>query len=342
MQQVEPEQIPTSGPFAITPLAMDANSLASDVFYAAANQGHSALLDAAGLGVSRMFAPTHIYRRVYSLLPELAYGPRAALLDEAVRLWETEYLRRVRFVDMRDVTIEDPRVQLIAQRDPEDEPVAKLAALLGPCRLMSQDNDFIALGGSAGSDWRAIAVAGRNAMVPTQAIVVSSIPASLIQTGVSSGVDLLRAKPEWRLPVAFVFIVVIGFVAWGVWRADRTKWGENVGNFIADAAEKARPYVERYQQAKTVLREATIVPATDADPLNRVAHLLATSPRPLRITEISKALGARLSGVTLTPRQVGSLLRRARCFHRNEDSTWQVGYLAAPRRPRPAAADVNG
>ena len=141
------------------------------------------------------------------------------------------------------------------------------------------------------------------------------------------------------MPVAFAFIVILGLVGWRIWRADRSSWGENVGNFIAEAAEKARPYVERYQQAKAVLRDATIVPAHDADPINCVAQLLATSPRPLNMTEIGRALAARIDGLSLTPRQVGVILRSAGCFHRNRDGTWQVG--RPPRSPAPTATSIG-
>src|SRR5436190_5179465 len=174
-RDAEPEHIPRTGPLSIRPVVVDANALISDAYYAAAHKGHSALLDAADLGVIRMFAPVHIYWKVYAGLPELAYGPRLGLLEEAHRLWETAYLPLVRFVDVEGLATEDPRVTATALRDTEDAPVAKLAALLGPCHLMSQDKHLLSLGGSAGTNWRPIAVAGRDAMAPTQAIVAGSI-----------------------------------------------------------------------------------------------------------------------------------------------------------------------
>ncbi|HEX6349353.1 MAG TPA: hypothetical protein VF160_08175 [Candidatus Dormibacteraeota bacterium] len=340
MREVEPEQIPVAGPMAISPVVVDANALASDAFYAAQHDGHSALLDAANLGVIRLFAPVHIYDRVYSLLPELAYGSRLALLEEAVRLWESEYLRHVRFVDVEDAAVDDPRVDTVALRDPEDAPVAKLAALIGPCRLMSQDRDFVSLGGGAGADWRPVAVAGRRAMLPTQAVVASVVPASLIHSGASSSVAFLRARPEWRWPVAVVAIALVGFIGWKMWKADRSTWSESARRLAADVAQKAQPHIERYQHAREVLRQATIVPAQGADPLNHVAHLLASSPRPLHMTDISRALTARLDHVQLTAPRVGALLRGARCFHRNRNGSWQLGFLAAPWQPRPAAVVV--
>jgi hypothetical protein len=340
MREVEPEQIPRGGPMSIRPVVVDANALISDVYYAAAHHGHSALLDAADLGVARLFAPLHIYAKVYAGLPELAYGPRLGLLVEAHRLWEMEYLPLIRFVNVDGIATDDARVIATALRDTEDEPVAKLAALLGPCHLMSQDKDLITLGGSAGTDWRPVAVAGRDAMVPTQAVVAGSIPYTVVHAGLSSTVGFLKARPEWRAPVALVFLLILGFIGYKIITADRTNWKESLGNFIADTAERARPYIERYQHAKATLREATIIPANELDPLNRVAHILSTAPRPLLMTEISRVLAARAGAVRLTPQQVGAVLRAHPCFRRNLDGRWKLGYIAAPLRPQPASVTV--
>lgn len=177
-------------------------------------------------------------------------------------------------------------------------------------------------------------------MVPMQAVVAGSIPYTVVHAGVSSTVGFLKARPEWRAPVALVFVFVLGFIVYKVMTADRTTWKESVGNFIADTAEKARPYVERYQHAKATLREATIVPANELDPLNHVAHILSTAPRPLLMTEISRVLAARGDAVRLTLQQVGAVLRAHPCFRRNPDGRWKVGYIAAPLRPQPASVTV--
>jgi hypothetical protein len=156
----------------------------------------------------------------------------------------------------------------------------------------------------------------------------------------SSTVGFLKARPEWRAPVALVFLLILGFIGYKIITADRTNWKESLGNFIADTAERARPYIERYQHAKATLREATIVPANELDPLNRVAHILSTAPRPLLMTEISRVLAARIDAMRLTPQQVGAVLRAHPCFRRNPDGRWKFGYVAAPLRPQPASVTV--
>ena len=35
----------------------------------------------------------------------------------------------------------------------------------------------------------------------------------------TTGVDLLKAKPEWRRPVAIVFGLALGFVVWNIFKA---------------------------------------------------------------------------------------------------------------------------
>ena len=91
LQSAEPDQIAVSGPLAIRPVVVDANALASDVYYAAAHGGHSSLLLAAGLGTIRLFTPPHIYGKVYAELDNPNYEPWAELRNEARRIWESEY-----------------------------------------------------------------------------------------------------------------------------------------------------------------------------------------------------------------------------------------------------------
>ena len=338
MQSAQPEEIPASGPLAIKPVVVDANALASDAYYAAAHRGHSSLLLTAGLGTIRLFTPTHIFGKVYAELDKLAYSPRTELRQEATRIWETEYLRKLRFVDVSGVMIDDPRVLATAMRDEEDEPVAKLAALLGPCILLSHDKHLRGLG-AGGTDWRPIAVASRDAMMPAQAMVVGAIPATMVWSGVDSGIGFLRARPEWRLPAAIGGAALASGL---VWRLSKVKnWRERfqaLGDFMADAAEKLQPLVDHYKEAKATLRAGTVVPASSSDPLNPVAWTLATS-RPLLMSEVSRVLAARADAVQLSPRQVGEVLRGNSCFRTYTDRRWQVGFRAAPRAQRNALPD---
>ena len=86
---------------------------------------------------------------------------------------------------------------------------AKLAALLGPCILLSEDKHMRGLG-AAGADWRPLAVASRDAMMPTQAVVAGVIPVTAVGSGVSWGVGLLRAQPALRLPAALGGLALLG------------------------------------------------------------------------------------------------------------------------------------
>jgi hypothetical protein len=330
MQSADPEQIPPSGPLAIQPVVVDANALASDAYYAAAHGGHSALLLTAGLGTIRLFTPAHIFGKVYAQLENPEYEPWTTLRKEATRIWETEYLRLLRFVDVSNVQIDDPRVLATAMKDEEDEPVAKLAALLGPCILLSHDKHLRGLG-AAGTDWRPIALASRDAMMPAQAMVIGAIPATVVWSGIDSGVALMRARPSWRWPVALGGAAIAGGLAWRLSKVNN--WRERfeaLGNLIADAAEKMQPFLDRYREAKAILRAGTVVPASSSDPLNRVAWTLATS-RPLLMSEVSRVLVARNDTVQLSPRDTGLVLRGTSCFKQNANHRWQVGFLAASR-----------
>jgi hypothetical protein len=118
------------------------------------------------------------------------------------------------------------------------------------------------------------------------------------------------------------------------WRLSKVKnWRERfeaLGNFVAEAAEKMQPFIDRYREAKAVLRTGTVVPAGSPDPLNRVAWTLATS-RPLLMSEVSRVLAARVDAVQLSPREVGQVLRSSSCFGQYRDGRWRIGFLAATR-----------
>jgi hypothetical protein len=331
LQEAEPEQIAAPGPLAIQPVVIDANALASDVYYAAANGGNSSLLLAASLGTIRLFTALHIYGKVYAELDNPNWEPWYELRHAARRIWEAEYLRKLRFVDVSDYQTADPRVLAIASKDEEDGPVAKLAALLGPCILPSEDKHMRGLG-AAGADWRPLAVASRNAMMPTQALVVGVIPASAAWSGVSAGVGLLRAQPVLRLPVAVGGFALLGGI---VWRLSKVKnWRERfeaLGNVISQAADALQPVIDRYREARAILQAGTVVPESASDPLNRVAWTLATSPRPMLMSEVSRVLVARVDAVQLSPRHVGEILRGHSCFRHYTDGRWRIGFQAASR-----------
>jgi hypothetical protein len=74
-----------------------------------------------------------------------------------------------------------------------------------------------------------------------------------------------------------------------------------------------------------------VVPESSSDPINRVAWTLATSPRPLLMSELSRILAAREDAVQLSPRHVGQVLRGTSCFRTYSDGRWKVGFFAGPR-----------
>jgi hypothetical protein len=327
----EPDSIPRSGPFAIRPVVVDANVFAEDVYHTVFKD-HSALLDTAGLGTVRLFTPAHVYGKVYRVLGEMAYGSRAGMLAKAVEVWESKYLPIVRFVDMDMCPVDDARVAAVGLRDLEDEPVGRLAVLLSPSLLLSRDAHLDGLG-MAGGDWVRLAVAGRDAMLPTQAAVGVSLPAAAITVGVQSGVDFLRERPSWRIPVLIILLGVVGLIAWGVWRADRTTWAESLGKAVNQASDALKPVIDRYNEAKELLARAMVIPALENDQYGQLVRTLAVSPRPLLMREIATALASAEKTLNLTAREVGQLLRTRSCFFRFNDARWQLGFFALPRRP---------
>jgi hypothetical protein len=55
------------------------------------------------------------------------------------QVWNDLFCAQVRVVDMSTVNVDDPRIDDVADRDPDDAPTAALAVMLAPCALLTDN-----------------------------------------------------------------------------------------------------------------------------------------------------------------------------------------------------------
>jgi hypothetical protein len=323
---------------AIRPIVVDANVLASDVFFVAQRGRDSALQDLSGFGTGRLFTSSHIYSKVYARLPKLAAsGGRGKFLQAAINIWEQRYLPRIRFVDVSDMHPEDPRIMSIT--DQEDQPVATVAALLAPSVLLSEDRHLRGLGVAgwnhlSDKNWRHLAVAGNELANSDRLLWTAGVGVGITAEVAKSVWRILRAHPYLALAVAMLVAAGSSSAVIRVAKADRAQLKETLGEAFALIGKMMQDYMARHAAAQELLDQGTIVEAGQRTPLQDVAHVLAVSPRPLLMREIVEALSASQAGPQLRTADVSAILWGHRAFLRDAKGRWIVGGYIRPRRVR--------
>jgi predicted nucleic acid-binding protein len=131
------------------PVVVDANVLIEDVLRYA-RTGASTLTFLGEQEVAVLLAPTHIGAKVRQHLPRVA-AQTDCPLDKALEAWEGVHARLLRLVDLPP-SITDERAMVVASKDPEDGPLAQLAALVAPAVVLTRDK-HLTRAGIGQADW---------------------------------------------------------------------------------------------------------------------------------------------------------------------------------------------
>ncbi|MFJ2649485.1 hypothetical protein ACIO1C_22515 [Streptomyces sp. NPDC087420] len=116
---------------------VDTNTLLSSVDNDCRNAGWSSRLRRmTASGATVLYAADHVLDEVYEHLPRIAQSSTVPLATLRAR-FEDEYLPTLRFVTVSDMDAPDP--QVLAITDPVDVPTGKLAKLIAPCVVFSDD-----------------------------------------------------------------------------------------------------------------------------------------------------------------------------------------------------------
>jgi hypothetical protein len=299
----------------------DANTILSSVDNDCRNGWRSRLLRMSDRDTAGLYAPDHVYEEVYRRLPRIAQSSPVPL--ETLRAhFEAEYLPVLRFVEVSTIDVDD--AQVLAITDPDDVPTGRLAKLVAPCIVFSEDK-HLRKPGFAPKDWRGAAKhavdisdgANNQLMTANVAILPARGGIELAKfigrrTGVSpwlvgglligGGVMLLK-KNERREVASKIFFAVL----------------ESIGKMLDEA-------VALEESGLQGLREV-ILPAPVAPTLRQmVAITLARESEPLLAKEIQELIEWNFpDGVAPTVNEVRAVLQDGSEFYQPERYRWQFG-----------------
>lgn len=319
----------------IHPSVLDTNILMRDIKYRLTHGRTTALVAAASLGSLRLFASVAVRDEVPEHLGDIVtkYG---ISLEQALNVWEQEYVPQMLFVDPAEVPAKSQEVQALKNRDADDVPTALLIELLKPESAFSDDKDLAAFG-AIGKDTAVFACAyyalakkdSLAAEIPVGMMVVLNITGPLVEGAWSAlhwGFARLDRRLVWGVVIVVGLLLLVGFTQ------------PRFRNWLAERAEDARDVVkqgiEAMQQihqdaavASETLARLPPVPVPQRPARGYVAYVLARAPGPLSVAAITRRMQALgyVSRSAHPERHVGQVLRtHPRLFERVERGQWRL------------------
>jgi hypothetical protein len=315
---------------------VDADVLLRNVDYSVRHDWQPALVDAARRGHAPsnaivLFATTCVQDEVERHLTDVARR-RDVAIEFVVGIWNDVFLPLVRFVELKDDAISDPRVESVRALHENDAPTAALAIALGTCIVLTDNRrHFRPLGlPDVPTDETAIDLFALSQFL-TGAHAAALLPALTgvaVVEGSRKAISMLG-----RRGAATVGLVLLGGTAlwWlsesaGQFRETARTIGQDLGPKLAGAIENGVAAHERVSALAIESAEGPI-PA-----FSLVARALANEPDGMSTAETSKLLrehGYRFSGTSSHRTQTRAWLQEQNCFFELQRGYWTLGYHAA-------------
>lgn len=234
-------------------------------------------------------------------------------------VWLRDYRPYVRIVGDPGRAMDDPRLSALAERDPTDVPLGRLAARLAPIVCLSDDDDLVdnELGFDIGGANGARLVLTANTAWRSRDLAIVGVRAAA--HGTAAALRSLRVRPELGIAVAVV-------TAAGVWwlRMDSrlsikpflralTTFGENLADLWLTGSLAER----QLEQAVVTRHEPERVD-------DEIARILAVAPQPMPIPLLRESVPSRLDPET---QDLEDILKSDPAFVR-VSSGWELGRRA--------------
>lgn len=289
----------------------------------------SRLLRMADHGAAVLYAADHVYGEVYEYLPKMALA--SGLSVDVLRVhFEDEYLPALRFVTVSSV--DGPDAQVAAITDLDDVPTGRLAKLIGPCVVFSEDK-HLKKPGLAPKNWRQ---AAGSAVDIADGAMDQVMTANLAMLPARGAVELVKfAGRRTGISPWLLGSAVLGL---GYLYVRKTAQRREVVNKVFLAF--AESFGKLLDEAMTLeasglaaLREV-ILPAPSSPTIRQqVAIVLARQTKPLLAKEIYELLQEHFVDASLpTLAEVRQTLEEGPEFVRVERYRWQFGREAGPWR----------
>ncbi|WP_137816829.1 hypothetical protein [Gandjariella thermophila] len=308
----------------------DTNALLSSVENDCRKGFRSRLRRMTAFGTAVLYAPDHVYGEMYRRLPKVAKSSPVPLAVLRAH-FEQYYLPILRFVTVAEADVSDD--QVLAITDLDDLPTGRLAKLIGPCVVFSDDK-HLRKPGFAPQDWR----------------VVAGLAADLAE-GVSKQnvAGALAVSPGWALTALVRFVgrrfgvspgLLGGLVAVGATllltdSQRRTRLGRSFEQYGIPVLEAVFTAIEeaRLQEEASIVALQEVLLAAPSEPSvkQQVAIVLARQTEPLLASEVQALIRDYFPAATVpTVAEVRAVLRGHPEFVQYRQYRWQFGRCAVP------------
>lgn len=330
------------------PVVIDADVLSRSVDYAIrtgwtpAAVRHASPSYTTFTGIT-LFATERVIEETFGRFGEIARVRNVSVAD-VERTWDDLFCSRVRVVDVSGIRVDDPRVDDVALRDPEDAPTASLAVLLAPCALLTDNwSHFQAFRAKEPHPTRtemdattAYALDVRDLGEFLQMLNAGTLPPRLAGLAVFEGGKALVRWAGRDVALAVALLLLGGATLYM-----STEGGRRVRDAAVEAAKQLAavhgPAIGAVFEAGIATAErlsAFAVQPGATTPMSIVARQL--SHRGVMTTaEIADHLvwsGYRYTPATSHPKRVRAWLVTQACFWESQRGRWTLGYHEAPRR----------
>jgi len=306
---------------------VDANTLLSSVDNDCRNAGWSSRLRRmTARGATVLYAADHVLDEVYEHLPTIAKSSPVPLATLRAR-FEDEYLPALRFVTVSDADAPDP--QVLAITDPDDVPTGKLAKLIAPCVVFSDDKD-LKDPGFAPKRWLDAAEAAVNVAEgfgdQTTTMNVAALPVRAMVGLITFSGRKVGISP-WVLAG-----VVLGAGALFLKKPERRKTAAQIAGKIAEGlGNQLAVAMAQEQRGIEGLRDVILPEPMTPTIRQQVAITLARQNLPLLAAEVHELIQLHFPDEPKVGiKKVRAALEEGTEFVRVERYRWQLGREVAP------------
>lgn len=294
-----------------------------------------------GSGVLRPYAAVHVRDEVEekmdTWMEDRGRNPRLAR-----RIWRESYLPHLWLVDVGTLGANDPRVQILLQRDPDDAPTAALASVLG-VRVLSEDTDLVDYDLASGQPWLDVIFA---VGWVTQGEAVDFGLAAAVSMSVQTAIEMTRAvgslasTPSGRRIALTGGLLVGSLILFGVliceFDTDKRQWliekvrtvGTGVASFGRVSLEAYTRLSRKRFEAMTRLGAAAVTTARPLSDLDQAARMLAAQRNSLSTKELARRLWGYTRVPTPVARYLHDQLSVSPAFVEIAPGEWQFGRRA--------------
>jgi hypothetical protein len=306
---------------------VDTNALMSSIENDCRHGRRSRLLRMSDNGSAVLFAADHVYDEMYERLPRFAARCKVPLAP-LVECFEDVYLPALRFVTVSGLDAPDQQVLSIA--DPDDVPTGRLAKLVAPCVVFSEDR-HLKKPGLAPKAWRDAAASAVDIAEGHQdqetTMIVAALPFRLTAELVIVSGRKMGVSP-WLLGG-----ILLGVGVLLLQKQDRRKTTTQVAGKVIEAiAVQLADGMAQERRGIESLRDVLLPKPSRPTLRQQVAIALARQTEPLLAAEVHELIHDHFPDEpAVSVQEVRTALVEGSEFVRVQRYRWQLGREVAPR-----------